>query len=77
MGREEFKWHQLVHHHLWSQHGFHCSPHSTAKTNDKSTFLRKNGLLWYVSDVVITALHLETRLKKLMIMMMMMKKRKK
>ena len=25
----------------------HFNPHSTAKTNDKSTNLRKNGIYWY------------------------------
>ena len=41
VGREELKWRQPAHHKLWTQH---FSPHSTAKINDKSTFLRKNGL---------------------------------
>ena len=45
MGGKEFKWHQLAHHQLISQQGPHFSPHTTAKTNNKSTFLRKNGLL--------------------------------
>ena len=41
-------------------------PHSTAKTNDKSTFLRKNGL-GGINDVVIASVHSEKiRLKKLM-----------
>ena len=52
MGREEFKWHQPVHHQLWSQQGPHFSPHSTTKTNDKSTF--PGGMVSSgVSDVVI------------------------
>ena len=38
------KWCQLAYHKLMSQQGPHFSPHSTAKTNDKSTFLLKNGL---------------------------------
>ena len=45
VGGEEFKLCQLAHHQLWSQQGPHFGPHSTAKTNDKSTFLRKNDLL--------------------------------
>ena len=44
VGREELKWRQLAHHQLMSQQGPHFSPHGTAKTNDKSTFLLKNGL---------------------------------
>ena len=44
----------------------HFSPHSTANTNDKSTFHRKNDLC----DVVIASVHSEiTRLKKLLMMM--------
>ena len=27
-----------------AKEGAHFSPHSTAKTNDKSTYLRKNGI---------------------------------
>ena len=39
------------------------TPHSADKTNDKSTFLRKNG----ISDVAIISVHSEkTCLKKLM-----------
>ena len=38
MGGEELKWNQLVHHQLMSQQRTNFSPHSTAKTNDKSTF---------------------------------------
>ena len=30
-----------------SPQGPHFSPHSTAKTNNKSTNLRKNGIYWY------------------------------
>ena len=37
VGGEEFKWCQAAHNQLWSQQGPHFSPHSTAKTNDKST----------------------------------------
>ena len=66
--RRKFKWHQPAHHQLWSQQGPNFSPHSTAKTNDKSTFLRKNGL-GRISDVVIASVHSEkTRLKLMMIM---------
>ena len=44
MGREELKWRQLK---TISSQGPHFSPRSTAKTNDKSTNLRKNGIYWY------------------------------
>ena len=44
VGGEEFNWHQPAHHQLLSQLKLHISPHSTAKTNDKSTLLRNNGL---------------------------------
>ena len=65
MGGDEFKWRQPAYHQLWSQQGPHFSPHSTAKTNDKSTFLRKNGLYSGRSDVAIASVHSEkTRLKK-------------
>ena len=30
-----------------SQQGPRFSPHGTAKANDKSTFLWKNGIYWY------------------------------
>ena len=43
------------------------SPHSTAKFNDKSIFLRVSS---GISDVVISSVHSKkTRLKKLMMMM--------
>ena len=48
-----------------SQQGPHFSPHSTAKHNDKNTFLRtmvSSG----ISDVVFTSVHEKTRLKKCM-----------
>ena len=46
-----------------SLQGPHFSAQSTAKTNDKSTNLRKNG----ISDVVNASVYTEkTRLKKLM-----------
>ena len=71
VGREELQWRQLAHHQLMSQEGPHFSPHSTAKINDKSTFLRKKGL-YGNSDVVIASVYSEkTRLKKLMMMMIM------
>ena len=56
-----------------SQQGPHFSPHGTAKTNDKSTNLRKNGIYGIgKSDVVTASVYLEkTRLKKLMMMMKM------
>ena len=38
-GQAGIKWCQPAHHKLWSQQGPHFSPHSTAKTNGKSTFL--------------------------------------
>ena len=41
MGGDELKWHQLTHYQLMSPQGPHFSPHSTAKTNDKSSNLRK------------------------------------
>ena len=63
MGREEIKWRQLTHNQLMSPQGPHFSTHSTAKTNNKSTNLRKNG----ISDVVTASVYSEkTRLKKLM-----------
>ena len=47
VGGEELKWRQLKYKQLMSPQGAHFSPHSTAKTNDKSTNLRKNGIYWY------------------------------
>ena len=49
VGGEELKWRQLQ---LISSQGRHFSPRSTAKTNGKSTNLRKNGIYW-LSDVVM------------------------
>ena len=50
-----------------SSQGPHFSPHNTAKTNVKSTNLRKNGIYWYITDVVTASIYSEkTRLKKLM-----------
>ena len=47
MGGEELKWRQLTHNQLMSPQGPHFCANSTAKTNDKSTNLRKNGIYWY------------------------------
>ena len=55
----------MVHHKLWSQQGPHFSPHSTAKTNDKST---TSGRMVSIgtSDVVIASVYSEkTHLKKI------------
>ena len=55
-----------------SSQGPHFSPRSTAKTNDKSTNLRKNGIHWYKCNVVTASLYSEkTRLKKLIMMIKM------
>ena len=64
MGGEELKRRQVAHHQLMSLSGTSFSPHSTAKTNDKSTNLRKvsSG----ISDVAFASVHSEkTHLKKL------------
>ena len=72
MGGDELKQHQPVQHKIRSQQGPHFSPHSTSKTNDKSTFLGRmvsSG----ISDVLIPSVNSEkTHLKKLMMMNMMM-----
>ena len=69
MGREELKWHQLMHHQLVSQQGPHFSPHSTAKTNDKRHFSGRMVSIG-ISDVVIASVYSEKiRLKKLMMIM--------
>ena len=69
MCREELKWRQLTHNQLMSPQGPHFSPHFTAKINDKSKNLRKNGIYW-LSDVVTSSLYSEkTRLKKCMMIM--------
>ena len=61
MGREE--WRQLAQNKPISPHGPHFSPHSTAKTNDKST--NPNG----TSAVALASVYSEkTHLKKFMIM---------
>ena len=69
VGRNELKWRQLTHNQLMNPQGPHFSPHSTAKTNDKSTNLRKNASI-AISDVVTASVYSEiTRLKKLMMIM--------
>ena len=61
---DELKWCQLTHNHLMSPQRPHFSPHSTAKTNDKSKNLRKN-------DVVTASVYSEkTCLKNLMVTIM-------
>ena len=71
MGGEELKWRQLTHNQLMSPQGPHFSLHSTAKTNEKSTNLRKMASIG-INDVVTASVYSEkTRLKKLMMMMMM------
>ena len=47
MGGDVLKWRQLKHNQLISPQGPYFSPHSTAKNNDKSTYLRKKGIYWY------------------------------
>ena len=68
MGWEELKWHQLTHHQLMSQQGPHFSPHSTAKTNGKTTYLGENGIWWYKFVAFASVYSEKTRLKKLMMM---------
>ena len=64
MGGEELKWCHLQ---LISLQGRHFSPRSTAKTNGKSTNLRKNGIYWYkLCCERFSILHM----KKLMMMKM-------
>ena len=66
MGREELKWCQLAHDHLSSQ-GPYGSPHSTAKTSNERTNLRKNGTVSSgITDVAFASVYSEkTCLKKL------------
>ena len=45
-GRGGLKWRQLTHSQLINLQGPHFRSHSRAKTNDKSTNLRKNGIYW-------------------------------
>ena len=51
MGGEKLKWRQLKHNQLMSSQGPHFSPRSTAKTNDKSKNLRKNGIYCKTGNV--------------------------
>ena len=67
MGGEVLIWRQLTHSQLMSPQGPHFSPHNTAKTNDKSTNLKKNGIYWYKWCVTASVYLEKTRLKKLMI----------
>ena len=68
MGGEELKWHQLARNQLMSPQGPHFSPHSTAKTNNKSTHSGK-FVSSCISDVAFASVYCEkTCLKKLMIM---------
>ena len=46
-GRGGIKMGSAKNNQLISSQGPHYSPRSTAKTNDKSTNLRKNGICWY------------------------------
>ena len=46
-GRGEIKMASAKNIKLISSQGPHFSPRSTAKTNDKSTNLRNNGIYWY------------------------------
>ena len=58
------------HNQLMRSQGPHFGPRSTAKTNDKSTNLRKNGI-YGICDVVTASVYSEkTCLKKLMMMKM-------
>ena len=59
MGGEELKWRQLTHNQLMSSQGPHFCAHSTGKTNDKSSNLRKNASVY--SEKI--------RMKKLMLIM--------
>ena len=74
VGGEELKWRQLKHNQLTSPQGPHFSPHCTAKTNNKSTNLRKNGILYIgISDVVTASVNSEkTRMKKCMMIMIIL-----
>ena len=54
-GRDELKCHQLTHNQLMSPQGPQFCPHSTAKTNDKSTNFASIG----ISDVVTASSRLE------------------
>ena len=56
MGEEELKWHQLTHNQLMRSQGRHFSPHSTAKTNNKTLI---SGIMASIgiSDVVTTSVY--------------------
>ena len=54
---------------LISSQGPHFSPRSTAKTNDKSTNLRKNGIYWYKCCCDRSVYSEKTCMKKLMMKM--------
>ena len=47
MGGDKLECRKLTHNQLISPQGPHFNPHITAKTNDKSTNLRKNSIYWY------------------------------
>ena len=67
MGGDGLKWRQLTHNQLMSLQGPHCSPHSTAKTNDKTQISGRMASIG-ISDVVTASVYLEkTSLKKLML----------
>ena len=64
-GRVGIKMVSSKHNQVMSSQGPHCSPCSTAKTNDKSTNLRKMASIG-ISDVVTASVYSEkTRMKKL------------
>ena len=73
VGEEELNWRQLTHNKLTSPQGPQFSPQSAAKTNDKSTYLRKNGIYWYKWCCDRFSILGETHLKKLMMIIIMNK----
>ena len=74
MGGEELKWRQPAHDQLKSPQGPHFSPYGTAKTNFKSTNLRKIGI--GISDVVFVSVSSEkTCMKKCWIMIIIIMKK--
>ena len=77
MGREELKWRQLKHNQLMSPQGPHFSPHSRAKTNDKSTNLRKIGIYWYSGVVTASVNSEKTRMKKSMMILIIINRKKR
>ena len=65
-----------THNHLMSLQELHFSPHSTAKTNDKTQISGRMASI-SISDVMTASVYLEkTRLKKLMMIMIMNKSKK-